>query len=82
MGTWCPEPGPSLDGLRRLDRETARGLALWHLEVCTRLGPAARRIVDKMPDNYLYLGLLACLFPRAKIIHCRRDLATWPSPVG
>jgi hypothetical protein len=27
-----------------------------------------------MPDNYLYLGLLASLFPRAKLIHCRRDL--------
>jgi hypothetical protein len=27
-----------------------------------------------MPDNYLYLGLLATLFPRATFIHCRRDL--------
>ena len=27
-----------------------------------------------MPDNYLYLGLLAALFPRARFIHCRRDL--------
>ena len=32
------------------------------------------RIVDKMPDNYLYLGLLAALFPQAIFIHCRRDL--------
>ena len=36
--------------------------------------PVALRIVDKMPENYLYLGLLATLFPRAKLIHCRRDL--------
>ncbi len=27
-----------------------------------------------MPDNYLYLGLLATLFPQATFIHCRRDL--------
>ena len=27
-----------------------------------------------MPDNYLYLGLLAILFPSAVFIHCRRDL--------
>ena len=27
-----------------------------------------------MPDNYLYLGLLAALFPQATFIHCRRDL--------
>jgi len=26
-----------------------------------------------MPDNYLYLGLLAVLFPKAAFIHCRRD---------
>jgi hypothetical protein len=38
------------------------------------LDRAALRIVDKTPDNYLHLGLLASLFPRAKFIHCRRDL--------
>jgi len=27
-----------------------------------------------MPDNYLYLGYLAALFPRARFIHCLRDL--------
>ncbi len=27
-----------------------------------------------MPENYLYLGLLSVLFPRATFIHCRRDL--------
>jgi tetratricopeptide (TPR) repeat protein len=37
-------------------------------------GEGAERIVDKMPDNYQYLGLLAVLFPRAVFIHCRRDL--------
>jgi hypothetical protein len=30
--------------------------------------------VDKTPENYVYLGLLASLFPRARFIHCRRDL--------
>ena len=27
-----------------------------------------------MPDNYMYLGLLALMFPNATFIHCRRDL--------
>ena len=39
-----------------------------------RLSPAVLRIVDKMPENYLFLGLLAALFPHAKFIHCRRDV--------
>jgi hypothetical protein len=37
-------------------------------------GDRPERIVDKMPDNYVFLGLLAVLFPRATFIHCRRDL--------
>jgi tetratricopeptide (TPR) repeat protein len=61
-------------GLGQLDRETARRLASRHLERLRALNREALRIVDKMPDNYLYLGLLASLFPRAKLIHCRRDL--------
>jgi hypothetical protein len=27
-----------------------------------------------MPDNYLQLGFLATLFPKARFIHCRRDV--------
>jgi tetratricopeptide (TPR) repeat protein len=69
--------GPGADfieGLARLDRPTAVRLASRHLERLRRLHAAALRIVDKMPDNYFSLGLLATLFPRAKLIHCRRDL--------
>jgi len=62
------------DSLRQLDRTTVQRLALRHLERLRQLDPTALRIVDKMPENYLYLGLLASLFPRAKLIHCRRDL--------
>jgi len=36
--------------------------------------PTLTRIVDKMPDNYLCLGLIALLFPRATLIHVRRDI--------
>ncbi len=63
-----------VEGLRRLNGQTARRLAARHLERLRALHPTALRIVDKRPDNYLYLGLLAGLFPRAKFIHCRRDL--------
>jgi Flp pilus assembly protein TadD len=31
------------------------------------------RVVDKMPDNYLWLGLISLLFPRATLIYVRRD---------
>lgn len=35
--------------------------------------PFAKRVVDKMPGNYLNLGLIASAFPNATIIHCCRD---------
>jgi tetratricopeptide (TPR) repeat protein len=58
----------------RPDEGTLRGLAERHLERLRGLDAGRARVADKMPDNYLYLGLLAALFPRAKFIHCRRDL--------
>jgi hypothetical protein len=33
----------------------------------------AARVVDKMPHNFLYVGLLAAIFPDAHVVHCRRD---------
>jgi Flp pilus assembly protein TadD len=36
---------------------------------------SSRRFVDKMPFNFLHLGLISLLFPRAKIVHCVRDPA-------
>jgi len=31
------------------------------------------RITDKMPPNFLYIGLIKLILPNARIIHCRRD---------
>ena len=44
-----------------------------HLDALQRRNATALRVIDKMPDNYLYLGFLAAPFPRARFIHCRRD---------
>ena len=64
-----------LDCIPHLDTTALRRLAQQHLDALGAhdLGRSAR-VVDKMPDNYLYLGLLAVLFPNATFIHCRRDL--------
>ncbi|MBI1384982.1 MAG: tetratricopeptide repeat protein [Rhizobiales bacterium] len=35
--------------------------------------PGATRLADKTPQNFEHLGLVALLFPNARIIHCRRD---------
>jgi len=63
-----------LEALARLDQATARRVGEQHLARLRELSADRPRVADKMPDNYLYLGLLAALFPRAKLVHCRRDL--------
>ena len=64
-----------LDCLPHLDAAAIHRLAQQHDDrLATLAGDGAQRIVDKMPDNYLYLGLLAAMFPRAVFLHCRRDL--------
>jgi len=63
----------TLDLLLRLDRATVQDQAERYLRRVERLGPGALRVTDKMPQNYFYLGFIAALFPRARVIHCRRD---------
>jgi hypothetical protein len=64
----------ALAALSGLDQATAQRVAAQHLERLHALNADRSRVADKMPENFLYLGLLAALFPRAKFIHCRRDL--------
>ena len=44
-----------------------------HLEVGQPDFPTPPHVIDKMPGNWLYLGLIAMLFPESRVIHCRRD---------
>jgi tetratricopeptide (TPR) repeat protein len=53
--------------------QALRALAERHLERLVALGGGAPRVTDKLPTNHLHLGLIATLFPRARIIHCRRN---------
>ena len=45
----------------------------YYSELCAKAGTDAARIIDKYVFNFLNLGLIAFLFPKASIIHCRRD---------
>jgi tetratricopeptide (TPR) repeat protein len=60
--------------LGRLERAGLQQLANAHLDKLHKLHPTADRVSDKMPDNYMYVGLMYLFFPQAKFIHCRRDL--------
>ncbi len=44
-----------------------------YLDLLRMNHPDARRIVDKMPHNFMNLFLVPVLFRGARIVHCRRD---------
>lgn len=64
-----------MDVLRHLDAPTAEAMATRYLGHLQAMDGKAARVTDKMPQNFLELGLIAILFPQAAIIHCRRDAA-------
>lgn len=60
-------------GVAALNREAVARLAGEALAVLVPTANAATRVIEKTPANFLYLGLLALVFPKARVVHCRRD---------
>ncbi|AST33568.2 sulfotransferase [Ralstonia solanacearum] len=65
------------EGMQGLEGE-ARGalfrqLGQAYLSRVTPLAQGRARLVDKMPSNFLYAGLIPLILPGARIIHARRD---------
>jgi tetratricopeptide (TPR) repeat protein len=56
------ELGAAADGIRSAYRRVLHGIA-----------PDALRVTDKMPFNFLWLGVVHALLPNARVIHCRRN---------
>jgi hypothetical protein len=56
-----------------LDTASLDAAAATYLDELHALAPSATHIIDKMPGNALYLGLIATMLPGARIIHCVRD---------
>lgn len=62
---------------RLADCDTAKlsRLAGEYIALTRDLFPSAQRISDKRPDNFLHLGLLRAMFPKARFIHTCRNRA-------
>ena len=81
------QAGAPLSCLNHIDRRAAARLARSYLDGLDLLDRSHDRVVDKMPENTQYLGLIAALFPAATLIHCRRDvrdvaLSIWLTEFG
>ena len=47
-------------------------LATDYLAELRRVAPDAARVTDKLPYNFLWIGLIHLALPNARIVHCRR----------
>jgi len=68
--------GPSnslADAVSTLTVDALTDIGDRYLAVVRSLAPDAARIVDKMPGNFHYLGLIRLALPGARVIHMVRD---------
>ena len=66
-------PDVYVEALKTLTAANIQKLAEGYLLQLMRGAGNSCRVTDKMPHNYLHLGLIAIVFPRARIVHCRRN---------
>ncbi|TWB24991.1 tetratricopeptide repeat-containing sulfotransferase family protein [Nitrospirillum bahiense] len=64
-------PYPQIAG--HLTPEITGGLGQRYLDFIRPLAGGRRKVVDKMPSNFLFAGLINLALPDARIIHVRRD---------
>ncbi|TWU55059.1 tetratricopeptide repeat-containing sulfotransferase family protein [Rubripirellula reticaptiva] len=61
------------ESLMQMDRHRLQTFANEYLNELNTFRTHERLVTDKMPTNFMHLGLIALMFPDAKVIHCRRD---------
>ena len=67
------EIGAFPDAVPDLPPERLRQLGATYLARVRPLASYHRHVLDKMPSNFFYAGLIRLVLPQARIIHCRRD---------
>lgn len=68
-------PARLFESLQEGGAERCRALAGRYVSLLKFLAPGAKRVVDKMPHNFVAIGLITMLFPNARIVHCMRNPA-------
>jgi len=57
----------------KLDQNTLTQMGTEYLETLRKFSSDACYITDKLPYNFLHVGLIKIILPRAKVIHCQRN---------
>ncbi len=64
---------PMLATPARLTRAELERHQRAYLAELRKLAPKASRVTDKLPNNFMNLGLISLLLPGVRVIHCTRD---------
>ena len=64
--------GPAPESMSHIDAKMVEEFSSLYLQELRFRSPSAERIVDKLPGNFVRIGLIKTLFPHARIVHCRR----------
>ncbi len=75
MGYRPDAPEPYLEYIVRAAPRELQKIGRRYLAKLDAIGGKATRVIDKFPQNFEQLWLLALLFPNATFIHARRDPA-------
>lgn len=55
------------------DKKTLTQLSQTYLDYLSKLNDDTTYVTDKLPGNFMNLGLIQLLFPNSKIIYCKRN---------
>lgn len=56
-----------------ITQDLANKLSNEYLNELQEINTTAERVTDKMPHNFVHLGLIELLFPQATVVHCIRN---------
>ncbi len=73
LGYGRPNPAEFTSQVAKLSKSDVSTLAERYMSAYSRAPQDVARLIDKSPHNYELLGLIALMFPKSHIIHCRRD---------
>ena len=61
------------DFVAQCDSDVFRAIGSYYVAALRKPAPQARQIVDKMPSNFIFAGLIHLALPNGRIIHVARD---------
>ena len=64
---------PAPECMSLIDAQTVAEFSALYLAELRLRAPTAARVVDKLPGNFVRIGLIKTLFPDAYVVHCTRS---------